>query len=127
LIESFVITMQGIKLSEDLANECIDSGKENGLIIKPFYATYGDNVTIEYNQLNLRPWPNTKDSRDTEGVRGCFISHFKLWQKCIDIGKPILICEHDAIMIRPVSQKLLNQTFDVLNLDPYSRTAKDYE
>jgi GR25 family glycosyltransferase involved in LPS biosynthesis len=119
--------MQGIKLSEDLSKECIKSCQENGLIVKPFLAVYGDAVHENYSSLKLFPWPNTKDSRDTEGVRGCFISHFLLWKKCVELKKSILICEHDALMIRPLTKELIDQKYDVLNLDAHSRTARDYE
>lgn len=32
----------------------------------------------------------------TKGALGCAISHFRLWQQCIEKGKPILVFEDDA-------------------------------
>lgn len=31
----------------------------------------------------------------------CFLSHYALWCLCLDIDKPIVILEHDAIMVKP--------------------------
>jgi hypothetical protein len=30
------------------------------------------------------------------GARGCWFSHWRLWQQCIDLDQPIIILEHDA-------------------------------
>ena len=34
------------------------------------------------------------------GVIGCFYSHYRLWQKCIELNEPILIFEDDVIFER---------------------------
>ena len=31
------------------------------------------------------------------GVIGCFYSHYRLWQKCIELDEPILVFEDDVI------------------------------
>ena len=33
---------------------------------------------------------------------GCFASHFSLWRKCIELGQPIIILEHDAIFVSQI-------------------------
>jgi hypothetical protein len=35
------------------------------------------------------------------GARGCWFSHWRLWQHCVDIGRPIVILEHDAGISAP--------------------------
>ena len=42
---------------------------------------------------------NPKYPEHSDGAKGCFISHFMLWQECININEPIIICEHDALFI----------------------------
>lgn len=37
--------------------------------------------------------------KESPGVLGCFYSHYRLWEKCVDLGTPIAIWEDD-IMIR---------------------------
>ena len=34
------------------------------------------------------------------GVIGCFYSHYRLWEKCIDLGEPIMIFEDDVKFYR---------------------------
>jgi len=34
------------------------------------------------------------------GVIGCFYSHYRLWQKCIDLDEPILVFEDDVLFER---------------------------
>ena len=33
----------------------------------------------------------------TKGEVGCFLSHWRLWEKCIELNEPILILEDDAV------------------------------
>jgi len=33
-----------------------------------------------------------------EEVLGCFLSHYKLWNKCIELDEPIVILEHDVVI-----------------------------
>ena len=34
----------------------------------------------------------------TKGEVGCFLSHWKLWEKCIELNEPILVLEDDAVI-----------------------------
>ena len=34
----------------------------------------------------------------TKGEVGCFLSHWKLWEKCIELDEPILVLEDDAVI-----------------------------
>jgi len=33
---------------------------------------------------------------------GCSLSHYLLWQRCVELDQPILILEHDAVFLRPL-------------------------
>lgn len=35
------------------------------------------------------------------GVIGCFYSHYRLWEKCVELDEPIFIFEDDVIFYRP--------------------------
>jgi GR25 family glycosyltransferase involved in LPS biosynthesis len=119
--------MKGKSPSEDLATDCIKSGKLFNIDIQLFDATWGDNVEPEYQKYKLFPFKDIKPTRDTKGVRGCFLSHYKLWKKCADENRPLLIFEHDAEIIRPIPfEEFDNRDFDVLNLDAYSRSKTNY-
>ncbi|MFY2509958.1 glycosyltransferase family 25 protein [Vibrio pectenicida] len=46
----------------------------------------------------------------TPGERGCYASHYRLWQKCVELNEPILIIEDDCLPTSYMksSLKLLN-------------------
>jgi glycosyl transferase family 25 len=52
---------------------------------------YAEPSTDRYYQKQLRP-----------GVQGCFFSHYRLWQKCLELAEPIVIFEDDVIIKRPL-------------------------
>jgi glycosyl transferase family 25 len=37
---------------------------------------------------------------DSPGIRGCFLSHYRLWKKCVELDEPIVIWEDDIIIYR---------------------------
>jgi hypothetical protein len=41
------------------------------------------------------------------GEVACALSHISLWSKCLEIEKPIVILEHDAIMVNPYLEHTL--------------------
>ena len=126
-ISAYVIRMKGEGPSEMLAEDCINSGKKHGIDIIPFDAVWGDEVDPLYKKEKLFPFPKSKEHRNTKGVRGCFLSHYRLWKKCANEDKPLLIFEHDAEIIRPIPLDHFDkQHFDVLNLDAYSRSKENY-
>lgn len=34
------------------------------------------------------------------GVKGCFYSHYRLWEKCVELDTPIVIWEDDIVLVR---------------------------
>lgn len=51
------------------------------------------------------------------GARGCFHSHFRLWQHCVTLQEPIVVMEHDAWVQGPWPSNLdLNQCIWKLHL-----------
>jgi glycosyl transferase family 25 len=41
------------------------------------------------------------DKMTSPGVQGCFYSHYRLWQKCVELKEPIIIWEDDIVLKRP--------------------------
>jgi len=79
-----------------------------------------DGNTIDITQLKSTTF--TKGSNYSKGAIGCALSHLHLWRKCIEINKPILIMEDDAIVsvdfishLDTVS-KMLPADWDILQL-----------
>lgn len=47
-------------------------------------------------------------ARDQLRVVSCAVSHARLWKKCIDIGEPITILEHDTVFTRQFDPTVLD-------------------
>jgi GR25 family glycosyltransferase involved in LPS biosynthesis len=40
------------------------------------------------------------DKMTSPGVKGCFYSHYRLWQKCVELNEPMIIWEDDIVLTR---------------------------
>jgi hypothetical protein len=66
--------------------------------------------------------PQPKKSKNKEkkfigelpGAQGCFLSHYKLWNICMELNQPIVVLEDDAIAIAPLTD--INSNFDLVKL-----------
>ena len=58
----------------------------------------------------------------SKGERGCYASHYLLWQKCIELNRPIVILEDDAIPLAGFKDALaelecLHRTYGYIRLE----------
>jgi hypothetical protein len=67
-------------------------GTKDGDIIVPDHS-------INKDYLN---WIKVQDNRITKSQLACALSHFSLWCHCLTIDQPLVILEHDAVMLRPL-------------------------
>lgn len=126
MIKSFVIRKPNDELSERLANECIESANRFEINPEKIDGIYSDH-DLYLSQRKIRPFEKMKDvKKNNPGIKGCFLSHFLLWEKCIEIDEPILIFEHDALMIRELPKNILDLFSHILILD-YASRNDDYE
>ena len=95
----------------------------NSKYIKYTYHNAVDGKNININ--NLDPKLFKKGSQNySNGAIGCALSHLQLWDKCIELNKPIVIMEDDAIVSRDYNKhinnlmnNLLPKTWDILQLN----------
>lgn len=99
-MKSFVITICDLKASVEVAERCVSSAKKFGLEVDFFKA-----ITPKDNPLDIlrRYGINESDftetySRKMNGI-SCFLSHYMLWKKSIEINESVLIFEHDAVVV----------------------------
>jgi len=62
-----------------------------------------------------RRFPNTK--------KACFVGHWLLWEKCIQLNEPILVLEDDAVILIPDLLELISQCEDVLKINGYLKLS----
>lgn len=123
-MKAIVIRLKDIEISENLAEECIKTSKSHGLIVYPYNGIYGETqITKKHEEFGIKPW-REKMKKNRLGVKGCFLSHYSIWLHCIEINQPIIIFEHDAILLRPLPENLEFDEF--LLLDPFNKMSKEY-
>jgi GR25 family glycosyltransferase involved in LPS biosynthesis len=44
----------------------------------------------------------------------CFLSHIAAWLRCIKINRPVVILEHDSIMVKPFTEMLISNSLEYL-------------
>jgi GR25 family glycosyltransferase involved in LPS biosynthesis len=44
----------------------------------------------------------------------CFLSHIAAWLHCIKINRPVVILEHDSIMVKPFTEMLISNSLEYL-------------
>ena len=95
----------------------------NSKYIKYTYYNAVDGKNININNLDASILKKGSQNY-SNGAIGCALSHLQLWDKCIELNKPIVIMEDDAIVSRDYNKhinnlmnNLLPKTWDILQLN----------
>ena len=120
---TYIISIQGNEVSQKLTKQCLEScekvGQPNVNLFPAFDATDSP-VKIQEHDLG-KPIGELGTIKVPEFLQGqafinflrlrrsdllmtqiaCFLSHYSLWCMCLDKDRPIVILEHDAIMVKP--------------------------
>lgn len=130
IIESaYVIAIRENAESEKLALRCLQSCKSVGQTVKLWQAFDGTNrkdviVPPHLQNENYIKWikqPNDKYSTSQIGV---FFSHLSLWAHCATIDRPIIILEHDAIMVQRLEKHNFYNCIQFLGSIEQARSGK---
>jgi len=119
---TYIISILGNKVSEQLTQQCYEScqkiGQPNVNVFPAFDATDSP-IKIQDHDLG-KPIGEMGTIKVPEMLKGqafinflrlrrsdllmtqiaCFLSHYSLWCMCLDKDQPIVILEHDAIMVK---------------------------
>jgi GR25 family glycosyltransferase involved in LPS biosynthesis len=108
-MKAFVIYLPKIETSAFTARQMVQPLSDMGFQVEMFEGTYGDDAlvlaategrTLHATDQDGNPTPNTIRTRGA-GAIGCFYSHYRLWQRCVELNEPIWIFEDDVRFIRP--------------------------
>jgi hypothetical protein len=109
LQRAYIIRIASNAISEKLANECAISCEKVGMLYAFWDAYDGTNDSIvapSHHNAFMRMIKIT-DHYLTRTEIACALSHISLWAKCVEEDKPMLVLEHDAIMVKPIAQHAL--------------------
>ena len=114
-MKNYVIYLPAYPKSTAMAIRVIISGQQHGWDINFFQGV--DGSTTNLSEFNIKI--NQQDAKcrammERPGVQGCFLSHWKLWNLCVDLNEPIGIFEHDIEFLGPCPS---DQFTDVLKLE----------
>ena len=114
-MKMYVITIMENERSVQVADRCVKSGLVFGYKINKHKAYTPQNCDV-YEELKKLKYPsaafNEIYSRPENCIAG-FLSHHSLWKKCVRSKEPIVIFEHDAVLVGDIPQMMM---FDILNL-----------
>ena len=101
-MKPFVITIKNHEDSEKLSRRCIETGKNvGGVNVNVFEAlTPKDNPFEIFKSMNISIGPKMYENahrRCIESQCACFLSHYRLWEKSLELNENILVLEHDSI------------------------------
>ena len=142
-MQAFVITMMDDVESCEQADVVIDSSNhfDNEFVIDKFIATTPENVVEAFKSEKLQwnyPWTqevmdlatglrkSPYETADPKKRMACFMSHYRLWKKCVEDNEALIVLEHDAKFIRKLDIDLQRETsYAVVSLnDPRGATRK---
>tara|TARA_Y100000593_G_C4288360_1_gene326849 strand:- start:787 stop:1428 length:642 start_codon:yes stop_codon:yes gene_type:complete len=111
----FVITILENEKSVEAAERCIESGKKFGYNIEKHRAFSPNNCDVYKVAKKLElPLFGFKEiySRLENCIAG-FLSHHSTWLKCVEMNEPIVVFEHDAIIVGEIPEQ---SPYDILSL-----------
>jgi len=104
-MKAYVITIKDNEHSEKAADRCILSANNNGIeAVKHYGYTPADDVEKVAKSegiLSIDRFRTNEYSR-YPNVLAAFLSHRSLWKKCNLEEEPIIIFEHDAVVVNQV-------------------------
>lgn len=108
-MKAFIISLSKIESSITTAKAMIEPLESYGFDVELFEGSYGNEMKkifktqgrlfhpTDYNENPVSPTRKTAGP----GAMGCFYSHYRLWEKCIELDEPIWVFEDDIEFIRP--------------------------
>lgn len=107
--KAYIIRIVGHDASESRAKRCADSCKNAGMLFEYWDAYNGIEKEIKKptHHNAIMDLIKVTDHYLTRGEVACALSHISLWAKCVQEDKPLVVLEHDAVMVQPYTKHAL--------------------
>lgn len=125
-MKSYIITLRGHRLGEQLSAECQAQAARFGIHVELREAVNGHGWQDHLLREGLRP-AAFREKKKTPGMYGNFLSHYHLWGQCARGTEPYLILEHDGYFVRPLPENVMDKFTHVLKLDDVDPYRWDYD
>jgi hypothetical protein len=139
--KAYIIRVADNTLSEEKAKRCADSCDAVGQAWEYWDAYNGlaESVIYPKHHGQFVDLLKVTDHYMTRGEVACALSHISLWVKCVQQDKPLIILEHDSVMLKPYthhsvynsicylgSNEQMNQGWQVLPTPPHASEGPNY-
>lgn len=125
-MKTYIIRLHKNSLSCELAKNAYDAALKLNYNPIYFQAVDGNQGEAFLKANNIKLVTNEKTLDWTPGTKGCFVSHWNLWNMCNEQQEPFVILEHDGIPIRELSGNIINEVRDVCHLDAFLPFSSQY-
>lgn len=100
--KAYIIRVAGNENSENLAKRCAQSCSSVGMPYDFWDAYDGINGEIKppKHHSQFMKMVRLMDHYMTKGEVACALSHISLWAKCVEQDQPLVVLEHDALMVK---------------------------
>jgi GR25 family glycosyltransferase involved in LPS biosynthesis len=100
--------------------------KENRTVHPFGFKSKNENINGLIRRIRLPTDADSKNKMLQPGVIGCFYSHYKLWQKCVELNERIFIFEDDVLFVRDYTPVEFDEVLIVaLGKELYRTKLKD--
>jgi hypothetical protein len=139
--KAYIIRVKGHERSEVLAKNCADSCEKVNMPYEYWDAYNGLDGEIKTpdHHSQIMNMIKVTDHYMTRGEVACALSHISLWAKCVEQDQPLVVLEHDSVMVQPYvqhavfnsicylgSNEQVNQGWMVLPTPPHASEGPNY-
>jgi len=139
--KAYIIRVNGHERSETLAKQCADSCEKVQMPYQYWDAYNGldGEIKVPAHHGQVMEMLKVTDHYMTRGEVACALSHISLWAKCVEQDRPLVILEHDAVMVQPYlghavfnsicylgSNEQVHQGWKVLPTPPHASEGPNY-
>ena len=119
--KAFIIYNKESMLSKWSVTRTLSTAKRCGINAELFNGVHKDDSERTMKKFGLEWHPMAHEwghrMHHMESVAGCFLSHYSLWKKCVELKEPILILEHDVEFNKHIDFPIEDIEFDgILNI-----------
>lgn len=115
-MKTYIIRLSDSELSCNLAKDAFRDAARFNYNPEYFEAIKGSDAESYLKLLHLEFSEDIPLQEQTPGTKGCFASHFTLWQAVANADKVSVILEHDGLPVRDVAP-IISLVDDVCHLD----------